>query len=195
MAEPSGSCSSAVSHSLASAQEVLEATRAGGISASGASVHSSPSLLAPSAAAQQRQLVSCSPAEQHPQQDQQHSEGMQPQQQQHQQHEQQIELPSIAEQASSMQRLGGALQGVLSSGLSSDYVEGLKPVMLNGSLQISTHIQLAGEAEPVFIGMFPTLQAAVDAQKQSQALVSKVPASNSCIEVKSCGHLAMYLCI
>ncbi|WIA35470.1 hypothetical protein OEZ86_003905 [Tetradesmus obliquus] len=75
-----------------------------------------------------------------------------------------------------MQRLGGALQDVLSSQLSSDFVEGLKPVMLKGSLQISTHIQLAGEAAPVFIGLFPTLQAAVDAQKQSQALVGKLPA-------------------
>lgn len=76
------------------------------------------------------------------------------------------------EQLDSMQRLGDALQSVLSEGLVSDFVEGLKPVMHNGTLQISTYIQLAGEAESVFIGMFPDLQAAVNAQKQSQALVS-----------------------
>jgi hypothetical protein len=107
---------------------------------------------------------------------QQQVEGMpqNPQQPQHKQQEQQhqVVLPSIAAQASSMQRLGGALQGALSSGLATDFVEGLKPVMVGGALQISTHIQLAGEAGPVFIGMFSTLQAAVDAQKQSQALVS-----------------------
>jgi hypothetical protein len=111
------------------------------------------------------------PQQLQPQQDQQQQAAGIPSQPQQQQL-QQVVLPSVAAQASSMQRLGGALQGTLSSSLATDFVEGLKPVMVGGALQISTHIQLAGEAEPVFIGMFPTLQAAVDAQKQSQALVS-----------------------
>jgi hypothetical protein len=174
---------------MASAQEVLEAAPASGVPASGASVHSSPSLLGPAAAVQQHQL-GCT-ATQQPQQDQQ-----QQQQQQHNQQQaecinpqqQEVMPPSIAAQASSMQRLGGALQGVLSSGLSSDFVEGLKPVMLGGSLQISTHILLAGEAEPVFIGMFPTLQAAVDAQKQSQALVSHA----ACKKSRGCSAKGTY---
>jgi hypothetical protein len=167
-----------VSHSLASAQEVLDAARVGAVPASAASVHSSPSLLVPAAGQEQQP----DPQQLQPQQDQQQqAAGMlsQPPEQQHQQEEQQqqqqeqqqVVLPSIAAQASSMQRLVGALQGALSSGLATDFVEGLKPVMVGGALQISTHIQLAGEADPVFIGMFPTLQAAVDAQKQSQALV------------------------
>jgi hypothetical protein len=111
------------------------------------------------------------PQQLQPQQDQQQQAAGIPSQPQQQQL-QQVVLPSVAAQASSLQRLGGALQGTLSSSLATDFVEGLKPVMVGGALQISTHIQLAGEAEPVFIGMFPTLQAAVDAQKQSQALVS-----------------------
>lgn len=166
MVDPSGSCSSAVSHSLASAQQVLEAAPAVSMPAGGASVHSSPSMLAPATAGPNQHA-------QQDQQQQQHADCTAPQQQHQQQPQQQeVNPPDTAAQAASMQRLGGALQDVLSSQLSSDFVEGLKPVMLKGSLQISTHIQLAGEAAPLFIGLFPTLQAAVDAQKQSQALVS-----------------------
>lgn len=150
MVEPSGSCSRAVCPSL-------------------------PRHAAPAALVQQHQS-GCTVAQGLEQDKQQQSAGMTPQQQQ-QQGQQQVTTPSITEQARSMHRLGGALQGVLSSGLATDFVEGLRPVMVGSTLQISTHIQLAGEAPPVFIGMFPTLQKAVDAQKQSQALVSWAAAS------------------
>eukprot|EP00879_Flechtneria_rotunda_P018896 GHRR01019834.1.p2 GENE.GHRR01019834.1~~GHRR01019834.1.p2 ORF type:complete len:139 (-),score=37.25 GHRR01019834.1:5-421(-) len=72
----------------------------------------------------------------------------------------------------SVDRVSSAVQSILTSGLTSDYVDGLKPVLHQGKLQISTHILLPGEQEPVFLGMFPSLPAAVQAQKQTQALVS-----------------------
>jgi hypothetical protein len=56
--------------------------------------------------------------------------------------------------------------------MASDFVEGLKPVLHNGKLAISTYIKLAQDPEPVFIGMFASLPAAVTAQKQSAELVS-----------------------
>lgn len=71
-----------------------------------------------------------------------------------------------------LQRLTAALTAVLSSGMASDFVEGLKPVLHNGKLAISTFIKLDHDPEPVFIGMFPSLPAAVAAQKQSSELVS-----------------------
>lgn len=70
-----------------------------------------------------------------------------------------------------LQRLTAALTAVLSSGMASDYVEGLKPVLHNGKLAISTYIKLDQDPEPVFIGMFNSLPAAVQAQKQSTELV------------------------
>jgi hypothetical protein len=72
-----------------------------------------------------------------------------------------------------LQRLTAALTAVLSSGMASDYVEGLKPVLHNGKLAISTYIKLDQDPEPVFIGMFNSLPAAVQAQKQSTELVRK----------------------
>lgn len=71
-----------------------------------------------------------------------------------------------------LQRLTAALTAVLSSGMASDFVEGLKPVLHNGKLAISTYIKLAQDPQPVFIGMFGSLPAAVQAQKQSAELVS-----------------------
>jgi hypothetical protein len=71
-----------------------------------------------------------------------------------------------------LQRLTAALTAVLSSGMASDFVEGLKPVLHNGKLAISTFVKLDHDPEPVFIGMFPSLPAAVAAQKQSSELVS-----------------------
>lgn len=73
-----------------------------------------------------------------------------------------------------LKRLTAALTAVLSSGMASDFVEGLKPVLHNGKLAISTYIQLGQDPEPVFIGMFPSLPAAVAAQKQSSELVGVV---------------------
>jgi hypothetical protein len=72
----------------------------------------------------------------------------------------------------SLKRLTAALTAVLSTGMSSDYVEGLKPVLHNGKLAISTYIQLAGDPQPLFIGMFGSLPSAVEAQKTAQELVS-----------------------
>lgn len=73
-----------------------------------------------------------------------------------------------------LQRLTAALTAVLSSGMASDFVEGLKPVLHNGKLAISTYIKLAQDPEPVFIGMFSSLPAAVQAQKQSAELVRRL---------------------
>lgn len=93
--------------------------------------------------------------------------------------QQQLNMTPEERQASEadLQRLTTALTAVLSSGMSSDYVEGLKPVLHDGSLVISTYIRLGGgpsstAEEPLFIGMFPSLPAAVAAQKQAQELVS-----------------------
>lgn len=76
--------------------------------------------------------------------------------------------------AGGLQRLTAALSAVLSSGMASDYVEGLKPVLQNGKIAISTYIKLEQDPEPVFIGMFPSLPAAVAAQKQSQESVRSI---------------------
>lgn len=91
-----------------------------------------------------------------------------------------------------LQRLTAALTAVLSSGMASDYVEGLKPVLHNGKLAISTYIKLDQDPEPVFIGMFNSLPAAVQAQKQSTELVRQggglgglaeaAPVLDSCID-------------
>jgi len=80
---------------------------------------------------------------------------------------------SDSTQDSGLQRLTAALTAVLSTGMASDFVEGLKPVLHNGKLAISTYIKLEQDPEPVFIGMFPSLPAAVAAQKQSHELVSR----------------------
>lgn len=75
------------------------------------------------------------------------------------------------QQEEGLKRLTAALTAVLSSGMASDYVEGLKPVLHNGKLAISTYIKLEDDPEPLFVGMFPSLPEAVNAQKQSQELV------------------------
>jgi hypothetical protein len=70
-----------------------------------------------------------------------------------------------------MQRLTTALTAVLSSGMASDFVQGLRPVLQDGKLVISTHIKLPADPEPVFIGMFPNVPDAVAAQKEAQKSV------------------------
>lgn len=77
-----------------------------------------------------------------------------------------------------LKRLTAALAKVLSSGLASNYVEGLKPIVHNGELLISTHIKLSSDPQPVFIGRFPSLPAAVAAQTQTSELVSAAPDTN-----------------
>jgi hypothetical protein len=81
-------------------------------------------------------------------------------------------------QPANISRLTFALQNVLSQGLASDYVEGLRPVLHDGKLQIATYVLLEGTTDPVFIGMYSSLPAAVQAQNQSQALVSQNPIKN-----------------
>lgn len=84
----------------------------------------------------------------------------------------QLESPdTVSKQLSSVERMKVALDSVLASNLSSDFIEGLKPVIQDGKLQVATYIPLQGEDEPAFIGDFPSIQAAVHAQKQSYALV------------------------
>eukprot|EP00775_Hariotina_reticulata_P002819 gene2819-3112_t len=82
----------------------------------------------------------------------------------------------LEDQPAHVSRLTCALQNVLSQGLASDYVEGLRPVLHDGKLQIATYVLLEGTNEPIYIGMYGSLPAAVQAQKQSQALVGQLPA-------------------
>lgn len=81
------------------------------------------------------------------------------------------EADLVSQQHSSVERMKGTVHAHLSSQLTSDFIEGLRPVMHNGQLQISTYIPLQGELEPAFIGNFPSIHAAVHAQRQSHALV------------------------
>lgn len=78
----------------------------------------------------------------------------------------------VSKQQTSVERMKGAVHSHLSSQLTSDFIEGLRPVMDSGKLHIATYIPLQGEEEPVFIGNYPSIQAAVQAQRQSHALVS-----------------------
>lgn len=101
--------------------------------------------------------------------------------------------PGKTQDAVGLQRLTAALTAVLSSGMASDFVEGLKPVLHNGKLAISTYIKLQQDPEPVFIGMFSSLPAAVAAQKQSAELVSVAergvvvpPSRLACIHLICC---------
>jgi hypothetical protein len=89
-----------------------------------------------------------------------------------------------------LQRLTAALTAVLSSGMASDFVEGLKPVLHNGKLAISTYIKLAHDPEPVFIGMFASLPAAVTAQKQSAELVSNAATVQEALA--GCHHSSLH---
>lgn len=78
----------------------------------------------------------------------------------------------VSKQQSSVERMKTAVHSHLSSQLTSDFIEGLRPVINSGKLHIATYIPLQGEEEPAFIGNYPSIQAAVQAQRQTHALVS-----------------------